>query len=309
MNIDPSRFHPELKSLSIELETDQPLHLARRRAEYSIPHLRWDPEIEIRAAIARSGAQSVGVRLYEPRDRGTSGALLHIHGGGFVLGDLDMDHRRCLNLALGARCLVVSVDYRLAPEHPYPIGFEDCFSALTWLKDNARDLDVDPARIGIIGSSAGASLAAAVAIRARDESGPPLAVQLLVYPMLDSRLETRSIRTFWNGPGFSGKKAAEVWKLYAPQYPESFAEYASPALAQDLSGLPPTYLSVAEFDPLRDEGISFAMRLLDANVAVDLRTFPGTWHGFDLDAPDTTIAEEFREAEVYATRRHLAVSS
>jgi acetyl esterase len=131
-------------------------------------------------------------------------------------------------------------------------------------------------------------------------------VQLLVYPVLDCRLETASIRTFWDGPGFSGSNAAEMWKLYAPQLPQHFAEYASPALAQDLSGLPPTYLSVAEFDPLRDEGIRYAERLLDADVSVELRTFPGTWHGFDLDAPDSTVTQEFYRAEAGAVRRYLS---
>jgi acetyl esterase len=306
VEIETARFQLDLRPFSAGLQHGEPLDFARRRAEYSIPELHWDPVIKIRNETIARGAWSVNVRLYEPIGRIVSGALLQIHGGGFVLGDLDVGHRRCLSLARNAGCLVVAVDYRLAPEHQFPAGLDDCWLALTWLHESASELAVDPARIGIVGDSAGGCLAAAVALRARNEGGPPLAVQLLVYPVLDCRLETASIRTFWDGPGFSGSNAAEMWKLYAPQLPQHFAEYASPALAQDLSGLPPTYLSVAEFDPLRDEGIRYAERLLDADVSVELRTFPGTWHGFDLDAPDSTVTQEFYRAEAGAVRRYLS---
>jgi acetyl esterase len=306
VEIETSRFQPDLRPFSIGLPIGESLDLARRRAEYSIPELRWDPEIKIRNETIAHGGRSVDIRIYEPIGRPMSGALLQIHGGGFILGDLDVGHRRCLNLARNAGCLVVGVDYRLAPEHQFPAGLDDCFFALTWLHESTGELAVDPARIGVVGDSAGGCLAAAVALRARDEGGPSLAVQLLAYPVLDCRLETASIRTYWDGPGFSGSNADEMWKLYAPHLPEHFAEYASPSLAPDLSGLPPTYLSIAEFDPLRDEGIQYAQRLLDADVSVELRTFPGTWHGFDLDAPDSTSTQEFYRAEADAARRYLS---
>lgn len=307
MQVDSSRYHPDLRSFSTGFEYGGSLDYARQRADYSVSDMRWDPDIKIRTVMVNDGGRHVVVRSYEPRNRRVTGALLHIHGGAFVLGDLDSEHRRCLVLARHADCLVVSVEYRLAPEHPFPAGIDDCFSVLTWLHENASDFDVDPTRIGIIGSSAGACLAAAVALRARDEGGPHLAVQLLVYPVLDCRLETPSIKTFWDGPGFSGKQATEMWALYGRDLSTSDEQYASPALAHDLSNLPPTYLSVAEFDPLRDEGIQYATRLIDAGVAVELRTFPGTWHGFDIDVPDCAVAQEFHLAEAAAALRRISI--
>jgi acetyl esterase len=305
MGFDPRRFHPELWPALEALTIVDLVEIDRLRAESAATNLDWNPSVEIVDITIPVGDEgsNVVVRVYRNKERRYRAAILHIHGGGFVLGDLEFEHRRCMQLATEGECLVASVDYRLAPEHPYPSALDDCLVALMWLHEKATELGVDINRIGVAGSSAGACIAAGLAMRARDQGGPPLAFQLLVYPVTDSRLTTPSIRTFWDGPGFSGKNAADMWTMYVPSgLPD---QYASPALAENLTGLPQTFVSIAEFDPLRDEGIEFARRMLDAGVAVELRVFPGTWHGFDLVAPDTEIAKAFNGAEIDAVLRFI----
>src|ERR1700722_2794408 len=310
MTFDRRRFVGELWPSLDALTTDDLSELDRRRADSTATDVGWNPMVHIRnlTIVGDDESLNVAVRLYSRKDRQQGAAILHIHGGGFVLGNLDFEHRRCVKLTLEAECLVVSVDYRLAPEHPYPAGLDDCSRALDWLHDHAEDMDVDVTRIGVAGSSAGGCPAAGLALRARDRGGLPLAFQLLIYPVTDCQLSTPSITTFWDGPGFSGHNATEMWSLYLSHGAVVPDEYASPALAQDLTGLPPAFVSIVEFDPLRDEGIEYARRLIDANVEVEVREFPGTWHGFDLHAPDSTTAKEFTGAEVTAARRLSAVA-
>jgi acetyl esterase/lipase len=200
--------------------------------------------------------------------------LLYLHGGGYCLGSVEIEHAGAVQLAYALGAVVVSVEYRLAPEHPYPAGLEDCYASLCFLA--ALD-GVDPARIGVHGQSAGGGLAAAVALLARDRGGPALAVQSLGMPALDDRLETPSMRAFVDTPMWSRQQAAQSWQLYL-----GGAEadgYAAPARMADLHGLPPAYITTMELDPLRDEGISYAMRLLEAGVSVELHNYPGTFHG------------------------------
>lgn len=215
------------------------------------------------------------VRIYRPRGATERCAgLLYIHGGGFCVGSVAMENGGAVQLAYGLGAVVVSVEYRLAPEDPYPAGLEDCYAALQYL----AQLDiVDPARIGVHGQSAGGGLAAAVALVARDRGGPPLAVQSLGMPELDDRLETASMRAFTATPMWSRPQAVQSWAYYlGGAEPDG---YAAPARMVDLTGLPPTYLTTQELDPLRDEGIAYAMRLLEAGVSVELHSYPGTFHG------------------------------
>jgi acetyl esterase/lipase len=174
------------------------------------------------------------------------------------------------------------LEYRLAPEHPFPAGLEDCFAALDDLAKNSADLGVDPRRIGVGGASAGAGLAAATALLARDRGGPQLCMQYLGIPELDDRLETPSMRAYTDTPVWHRPNAVLSWQYYlAGQAP---TPYAAPARAEDLSGLPPTYVDVCEFDSLRDEGITYAQRLVQAGVPVELHLYPGTFHGSSLVA-------------------------
>jgi acetyl esterase/lipase len=189
-----------------------------------------------------------------------------------------------LAAAHAADAVVVSVEYRLAPEHPFPAGLEDCYAALVWLAAEARALGVDPARIAVMGQSAGGGLAAGLALLARDRGGPRLCCQLLGIPELDHRLETASMREFVDTPLWNRPNAIMSWRHYLGEPPGEVSPYASPAIAKDLRGLPPAYVSTMEFDPLRDEGIEYALRLLQAGVPVELHQYPGTFHGSGLVA-------------------------
>jgi acetyl esterase len=217
----------------------------------------------------------VPVRIYRPHQ--AQGAIVWLHGGGFVMGDLDTEQPWAARLADGAGVVVVSVGYRRAPEHRFPAALDDASAALAWAAEHAAELDLDPARIAVGGHSAGAGLAAAAALRARDQHGPPVRFQLLNQPQLDDRQETWSARNFTDTPWMTRDKLAATWRHYLGSAPAS--PYAAPARAADLSGLPPAYVATAEFDPLRDEGITYALRLLQAGVPVELHQWPGTFHG------------------------------
>ena len=227
------------------------------------------------------GAPEVPVRVYSPTERsGPVPGILDIHGGGFVVGDIEMEHGQAARLCGGLGAVVVAVDYRLAPEHPFPAGLEDCYATLTWIAKEAGNLGVDPQRIAVYGQSAGGGLAAALALLARDRGGPALCFQFLGIPELDDRLETPSMQQFTDTPMWHRPNAIKSWQYYLGEdHRGETSPYAAPARATDLSGLPPAYISAMEFDPLRDEGILYALRLLQAGVPVELHTFPGTFHG------------------------------
>ncbi|MFJ8162213.1 alpha/beta hydrolase [Streptomyces sp. NPDC096136] len=217
----------------------------------------------------------VPIRLYRPHQ--PQGAVVWMHGGGHVVGDLDTEDPWASRIAAASGAVVVSVGYRLSPEHPYPAALEDVWAVLGWTAGHAADLGVDPARIAVGGHSAGANLAAAVALRTRDEQGPAVHFQLLNEPGLDDRQETWSQRRFTDTPWLTRDKLRTSWRHYLGPGPAT--AYAAPARAADLSGLPPAYIATAEFDPNRDEGIEYALRLLRAGVQVELHQWPGTFHG------------------------------
>ncbi|MFI7441886.1 alpha/beta hydrolase [Nonomuraea indica] len=217
----------------------------------------------------------VPVRIYRPHQ--AQGAVVWLHGGGWVMGNLDTEHPWAARLAAGSGAVVISVDYRLSPEHPFPAALDDAYAVLTWTAEHAAELAIDPARIAVGGHSAGAGLAAAVALRARDQQGPPIRFQLLNEAGLDDRQETWSARNFTDTPWMYRDKISASWRHYLGSAPAS--PYAAPARAADLSGLPPAYIATAEFDPNRDEDIAYALRLLQAGVSVELHQWPGTFHG------------------------------
>jgi acetyl esterase len=217
----------------------------------------------------------VPVRIYRPHQ--ARGAIVWLRGGGFVMGDLDTEHPWAARVADGAGAVVISVGYRQAPEDRFPAALDDAYAALAWTAEHAAELGTDPERIAVGGHSAGAGLAAAVALRARDEQGPPIRFQLLNQPQLDDRQETWSARNFTDTPWMTRDKLAATWRHYLGSTPAT--PYAAAARAADLSGLPPAYLATAEFDPLRDEAITYALRLLQAGVPVELHQWPGTFHG------------------------------
>lgn len=217
----------------------------------------------------------VSVRIYRPHQ--ARGAVVWMHGGGWVMGDLDTEHPWAARIAEGSGAVVISVNYRLSPEHRFPAALDDAYAVLTWTAEHAAELGIDPDRIAVGGHSAGGGLAAQVALRARDRQGPPIHFQLLNEPELDDRQQTWSARQFTDTPWVNRDVVTASWRHYLGSAPAS--QYAAPARATDLSGLPPTYIATAEFDPNRDEGIDYALRLLQAGVPVELHQWPGTFHG------------------------------
>jgi acetyl esterase len=217
----------------------------------------------------------VAVRIYRPHQ--AQGTIIWLRGGGFVFGDLDSDHPWATRVADVSGAVVISVDYRRSPEHRFPAALDDVYAVLTWTAEHAGELGIDPDRLAVGGHSAGAGLAAAMALRARDQQGPRICCQLLNQPTLDDRQETWSQRNFTDTPWHDRDTLTAVWRHYLGDQPAT--QYAAPARAADLSGLPPAYIATAEFDPLRDEGITYALRLLQAGVSVELHQWPGTFHG------------------------------
>jgi acetyl esterase/lipase len=256
-------------------DLDNPVTARKKLAELAAAAAAPDTagmEIEDRTVPADP---DVPVRIYRPHR--AQGAIVWLHGGGFVMGDLDTEHPWAARVADGSGAVVVSVGYRRAPEHRFPAALDDAYAALTWTAEHAAEIGIDPERIAVGGHAAGAGLAAAVALRARDQQGPPIRYQLLNQPELDDRQETWSARTFTETPFMTRDKVAASWRHYLGPAPAS--PYAAPARADDLSGLPPAYIASAEFDPNRDEAIGYAQRLLQAGVPVELHQWPGTFHG------------------------------
>ncbi|MFA1542505.1 alpha/beta hydrolase [Actinomadura monticuli] len=231
-------------------------------------------------------APGVPVRVFRPAERGGAlPGLVFIHGGGFVLGSVDLYQDDATAIAAEVGAVVVSVEYRLAPEHPFPAGLEDCYAALTWTASHAAELGIDPERLAVGGESAGGGLSAAVALLARDRGGPALCFQLLGIPELDDRLDTPSMRAYTDTPIWHRPNAELSWDYYLGEGVRGTAgvsPYAAPARAEDLSGLPPAYVTTCEFDPLRDEGLAYGQRLIQAGVPTEMHHYPGTFHGSTL---------------------------
>jgi acetyl esterase/lipase len=241
--------------------------------------------VEDRSVPGPEGAPDVAVRVYRPERPSAPAAIYDVHGGGFVLGDLDTDHARNIALARELGVVVVSVDYRLAPETPFPGPLEDVYAGLVWMAKQADELGIDPQRIAIRGGSAGGGLCAGLALLARDRGGPHIAFQYLGIPELDDRLTTPSMTAFTDTPVWHRPNAVISWAAYLGEGVPGTGDvspYAAPARATDLADLPPAYVSVMQFDPLRDEGIAYAQALLAAGVTVELHLFPGTFHGSGL---------------------------
>jgi len=253
-------------------------------------------------------APAVRVRRYRPTDHeGPLPALVYLHGGGFVVGSLDLYDADARRIAAEVGALVLSVDYRLAPEHPFPAGLEDCYATLVWLADHAAELGVDRDRIAVGGESAGGGLTAGVALLARDRGGPQVCLQFLGIPELDDRLETESMRTLVDSPITTIPNGEYSWDAYlgaGVRGTDQVSPYAAPARATDLSGLPPALVTAYEFDALRDEGIAYAQRLLAAGVPTELHVYPGAFHSCTWLA-DAAICQQILGDLIDGLRRRL----
>jgi acetyl esterase/lipase len=272
-----------------------PAHVARRiyRDSRAVLAPKAPDVAEVRLLVF---SNAVAVRAYRPVLNETLPALVFFHGGGWTIGDLDTHDVVCRQLALGARCAVFSVDYRLAPEHPFPAAVEDCFAATQFVHSNAKSLKIDPARIAVGGDSAGGNLAAVVALMARDKGGPPLAYQLLIYPATDQRCEFPSHER--NGQGYLlTKEGIHFFRsAYLPNAKDTTDWRASPLLAASHANLPPAFVLTAAYDPLVDEGRAYAERLAKAGAEVAYKEYSDMVHGFVLfggvvDTANAAVAE------------------
>ncbi len=306
-------FDPELAPLVPLMPTSSlaDIDAARAGLETMLAPLNQDVDttgVEVSDATVTADTGAVPVRVYAPTGSAPATgrpALLDIHGGGFALGTIDMEHTFATQVARELGAVVVTPEYRLAPEHPFPAGLDDCYAALVWLHDHAANLGVDPARIAIGGQSAGGGLSAGLALLARDRGGPAVCFQFLGIPELDHRLETTSMRTFVDTPMWNRPNAEISWQYYLGDATD-VSPYASPAIAEDLRGLPPAYVTTMEFDPLRDEGILYALRMMEAGVSVELHAFPGTFHGSAM-IPLAAVSRRSHAEVIDALRRGLGV--
>ena len=251
----------------------------------------------------------VPVRIYRPlAQQGAVAGLLYIHGGGFVVGSLETEHGNAIALASSLGIVLVSVGYRLAPEHPYPAGLHDCEAAFLWSVANAAELGIDVARLGVFGQSAGGGLAAALCLLRRDRGGPQPCFQFLGIPELDDRLQTPSMRAFTDTPLWNLPAAELSWRYYLGELaPGSAAvpSHAAPARASDLAGLPPAWLGVGTLDLFHDEDLAYAARLNAAGVPCEVHEVPGAFHGFDGIAPKAPISQAYFDSTCAGLSRAL----
>jgi acetyl esterase/lipase len=235
----------------------------------------------VREQVIRGPGGALRLRIYRPSGKGPFPLLAFFHGSGFVLCSLDTHDGICRNLCAGAGCVVVSVDYRLAPEHKFPAGLDDCVFATRWIAEHASELEGDATRLVVGGDSAGGNLAAAATLRLRDQGGLPLVGQLLIYPVTDYHTPgTPSYRENAEGYGLTRDTMVWFWDHYLTGSAQAADPYASPLQASDLANLPPALVQTAEYDPLRDEGEAYAAKLRAAGTPATLTRWDGLNHGF-----------------------------
>ena len=282
MPVDPQIQLLLHKGTGVPATHTLPVGVARAQYEARIALMAPPADVgSVREQTIDGPGGPLRIRIYTPRRNGPFPLLVFFHGSGFVLCSLDTHDGMCRNLCAGAGCVVASVDYRLAPEHKFPAGIDDCLQATRWAAAHAAQLGADPARIAVSGDSAGANMAAVTALRVRDEGGPALCGQLLLYPVTDYYMPgTRSYEQNAEGYGLTRDTMRWFWDHYLSSPSEAAHPHASPLRAPDLSGLPPALVITAEYDPLRDEGEHYAEKLRAAGVPTSLTRYDGVNHGF-----------------------------
>jgi len=297
--------HP-LLYVPMSLRSDTGLRIGRRLMSLATSPVADGVLVRGERVPAAEGRPEVRVLVYERVDRARpGGALLWIHGGGLVMGTPEQDHELCSRIAGQLGIAVVSVDYRLAPEHPFPAGLEDCYAALAWLHAQAGALGVDAARVAIGGGSAGGGLAACLAHMARDRGGPAIAFQLLQYPMLDDRT---SLRAEPDALAWTHASNRYGWSAYLG-HPIREAEprpYASASRRADLRGLPPAWIGIGDIDLFHGESVDYASRLRAAGVPCELHVVPGMYHGAERIVPAARSMRDFVNRMMAALRGAIA---
>ena len=301
MQLDYSRLDPELLPIlesfpALDITRDNIVEIRALMAE--TPRPAPPSGLLQRVAAVDTSEGPVTVHVYRKTDRANQPALLWIHGGGYVMGAADDE--RSKTIAHECDITVFSVDYRLAPEQPFPAGLNDCYNVLSWLMQEADSLGIDPSCVAIGGASAGGGLAAGLALKNREAANYPLRLQLLIYPMLDNLHATESGQ-FDNHPIWTRKASFSAWEMYLNgTLGEAASPMAAPARASDVSGLPPAYLNVGVEDLFRDEVIGYARRLMDANIPTELALFPGMYHAGEVFTPTAAISHRLNRSFLHA---------
>lgn len=262
-----------------------------------------DDVYETKKKIPGYNNDLIDVTIYSPKDIAENApCLIYFHGGAFALKAAPYHKNLTTQYALGTRCKVIFVDYRLAPKYPFPVGVEDCYAAFEWVCKNAKELQINKAKIAIGGDSAGGALAAAVCLMARDRKSFPICFQMLIYPVTDARQTTESIQKYTDTPMWNSKLNHKMWQLYLGNDTSSNREYASPMEASSFINLPNAYIEVAEFDCLRDEGIHYAEALQKNGIQVELHKTEGTVHGFEI-AQNSYIVKQSVDKRIEALEK------
>jgi acetyl esterase len=262
--------------------------------------------VQIEDRVIPGPGRDIAVRVYRPAGTGPFPMVLSFHGGGWVMGSLAMDDARNVQLAELANCVIASVDYCLAPEHPFPAPVEEAYHALAWVAAHGETFGGDPRWLAVCGGSAGGNLAAAVALMARDRAGPAIAFQLLYYPVCGPDFGRPSYIENGEGFGLSTDGMMWFWDQYAPSAEDREKPYASPILADSLDRLPPAFVVAAQYDPLRDEGEAYAARLREHGVEAQFQCCDGLLHGFLSTHPYSSRSREVIETSAAALRRAFA---
>ncbi|KKO52762.1 alpha/beta hydrolase [Paenibacillus sp. DMB20] len=304
-----SRVAPELKQGVTHLP---PLHLPEDLAKARqtvIPPAERSESVRIMARhIPRADSQEMLIKIYEPtpRDGKKLPALLWSHGGGYVLGHPSGEDGLCQSFVQAANCVVISPDYRLAPEHPFPAAIEDCYAALVWMTSAADELNIDLSRLAIGGASAGGGLTAALALMARDRGGPAICFQMPLYPMIDNLNVTPSSHEITDPAVWNRDNNLAAWKMYLGDHDhDDISPYAAPSRAKSLAGLPPVYTCVGQLDPFRDETLDYVARLAQAGIDVEFQLYPGCYHGFEHVVPTAEISQRAKNGYIHALARAL----
>ncbi|GHA45054.1 alpha/beta hydrolase [Photobacterium aphoticum] len=264
------------------------------------------PGVTVEKKQISTSEGNVPVFIYRPENSpAITPAILWIHGGGFIMGRADSNDFAG-EFAKKLNATVISVEYRLAPEHPFPAGHNDVYAAFLWMVEHAQKLGIDPDRIAVGGDSAGAGMAAGMVLHNRDAKGPAIALQLLIYPMLDNLHNTPS-GSIEDYPVWNRQTSFNAWEMYlgGKNPGTSASPYAAPARAKDVSGLPKTFMTIGTVDLFRDEVVDYAQRLMAAGVPTELAVFPGMYHGSQVFVPDAPVSQKMRNAYLSALKDAL----
>lgn len=303
------RIHPQLRAwydASPGFDFDHLEEFVPKCNAAELANLKEDPEVSVRDEIIPGphGAPDVKVRIYEPREKQAEPlpCLFFYHGGGFLFGTVYRQEALCQRYVKNVGCMVVSVEYRLAPNWKTPAPLEDCYAALLWVYENADTLGVDREKLAVSGLSAGGNLAAAMALLVRDRKGPKLCLQMPLYAELDYTLDTPSSHEITDEKVWCRYNCEKSWEkfLNPGKMPD---QYDAPALAKDLTGLPPLFSYIGQLDPGRDENIAYWTRMMEAGVEVEYHVFPGCYHCFELSVPDADYSQAAYALTYAALRR------